>query len=73
MSDPLADALPREIARVRDDVMPAYLALRGTPGVMVEPALALMRASLDAASRAMVDGDVVAMLRALEDLRGYNT
>lgn len=69
----LADALPREITRVRDEVMPAYLALQGMPNVMVEPALAMMRMSLDAASKAMIEGDVVAMLRAYEDLKGFET
>ena len=65
----LGDALPREIARVRDHVMPAYIA-RGPPGAF---ALAMMRTSLDAASRAMIEGDVVAMLRCYEDLKGYET
>ena len=73
MTDTLGDALPREMARVRDEVMPAYLALRGMPNVIVEPALAMMRASLDAAARAMIEGDVVAMLRCYEDLKGYET
>ena len=67
MSDTLGDALPREITRVRDEVMPAYLAI-GAPGAL---ALGMMRVSLDAASKAMIEGDVVAMLRAHEDLKGY--
>lgn len=69
MTDTLGDALPREIARVRDQVMPAYLAI-GAPGSF---ALALMRLSLDAASKAMIEGDVAAMMRAYEDLKGYET
>lgn len=73
MSETLAEALPREMARVRDDLMPQYLALRGIPNVNVEPALYLMRASLDAAAKAMAEGDLVAMLRAYEDLKGYET
>lgn len=48
--DTLGTALPHEMARVRDNVMPQYLALRGMPNVNVEPALYLMRASLDAAA-----------------------
>lgn len=71
--DTLGTALPHEMARVRDNVMPQYLALRGMPNVNVEPALYLMRASLDAASKAMAEGDLVAMLRAYEDLKGYET
>ena len=70
MTDTLGDALPREMARVRDQVMPTYLALQNTPGVWVEPALMMMRHSLDAAAKAMAEGDVVAMLRAHEDLKG---
>jgi hypothetical protein len=69
----LGDALPKEMARVRDQVMPAYLACQGMPNVCVEPALYMMRASLDAAARAMIEGDVVAMLRCYEDLKGYET
>lgn len=69
----LADALPREMARVRDEIMPQYLALRGMPNVIVEPQLAMMRASLDAAAKAMAAGDVVAMMRCYQDLKGYES
>ncbi len=72
-AETLGDALPREMARVRDEAMPQYLALRGMPGVSVEPALTLMRASLDRAAKAMAEGDVAAMLRAYQDLKEYNT
>jgi hypothetical protein len=68
-NDTLGEALPREMARVRDKVMPAYVSV-GDPGKF---ALAMMRASLDAAAKAMAEGDVVAMLRAHEDLKGYKT
>lgn len=37
----LGDALPREMARVRDEVMPAYIAIGPAGGL----ALALMRAA----------------------------
>jgi len=74
VSDPacfetLGDALPREMARVRDKVMPAYLAI-GPSGAF---ALMMMRAALDAAAKAMAEGDVVAMLRAHEALKGFST
>lgn len=69
----LGEALPREMARVRDKVMPAYLALRHMPNVIVEPQLNLMRMDLNNAAKAMAEGDVVAMLRAYEALKGYNT
>jgi hypothetical protein len=68
-TDTLGDALPREMARIRDEVMPAYLEI-GPPGAF---ALAMMRADLDAAARAMAEGDVVAMLRCHESLKGYTT
>ncbi len=63
----LGDALPREIARVRDEIMPAYIEI-GPPGAF---ALAMMRSDLDAASRAMIEGDTVGMIRAYEALKGY--
>ncbi|MFA6135035.1 MAG: hypothetical protein WC869_13550 [Phycisphaerae bacterium] len=67
MSDTLGEALPKEMARVRDKVMPLYVEI-GPPGQL---ALMLMRASLDAAARAMAEGDVIAMIRAHEDLKGF--
>lgn len=63
----LGDALPKEMARIRDEVMPAYVEI----GPAGQFALAFMRQDLDAAARAMAEGDVVAMLRAYEKLKGY--
>jgi len=67
----LAEALPEEMARVRDEVMPAYQdpALQGA-GFF---ALALMRADLDRAAKAMMEGDTVGMMEAYEALKGYET
>ena len=65
----LGDALPREMARVRDEVLPQYIALRGMPNVIVEPQIAMMRADLDAAAKALAEGDVVAMLRVYQSLK----
>lgn len=67
MTETLGTALPKEMTRVRDVVMPAYIEI-GPAGAI---ALAMMRASLDQAQKAMAEGDVVAMLRAYEDLKGY--
>lgn len=64
----LGEALPAEMTRVRDEVMPMYIEI-GPPGAI---ALHLMRTSLDAAAKAMAEGDVVAMLRAYEDLKGFD-
>ena len=63
----LGDALPAEMARVRGEVLPAYL----ESGVGGLPAATMMRRDLDAAARAMAEGDVVAMLRAYEALKGW--
>ena len=68
----LGDALPREMARVRDEVMPQYLALDGLPGVNVGPALLMMRMELDAAAKALAEGDVIAMLHSYKSLKEFN-
>jgi molybdopterin converting factor small subunit len=64
----VGEELPREMARVRDEVMPAYVEI-GPAGSV---ALAMMRRDLDAAAKALAEGDVVAMIRALESLRGFD-
>ncbi len=69
----LGDALPAEMRRVRDEVLPHYLALRGMPRVNPEFAIRGMQADLDAAAKALAEGDVVAMLRAYESLKGWST
>lgn len=66
-SETLAEALPREMARVRDEVMPAYREI----GVAGLPALHMMTLELDAATKAIMHGDTVAMLRHYESLKGY--
>lgn len=68
-TDTLGGALPREMARVRDEVMPAYQAI-GSAGTF---ALLMMRHDLDRAAKAMAEGDTVAMMRAYEALKGYHT
>lgn len=65
----VGEALPIEMARVRDHVMPAYRAI-GQAGAF---ALASMRRDLDAAARALAEQDAVACVRALQELRGYET
>lgn len=69
MTNTLGDALPREMTRIRDEVMPAYVAV-GPAGSF---ALMMMRDALDRAAKAMVEGDAVAMLAAYNDLRGFDT
>lgn len=66
MADSLADDLPREIERVRE-LLPLYDAI--PTGIF---AATMMRNSIKAAHTAMVAGDVVAMIRCYEDLKGYS-
>lgn len=66
-TDTLAEALPREQARVR-----ALIPLYREVGPAANFAIMMMERSLQAADQAAASGDVVAMLRALEDLRGYS-
>lgn len=68
-AETLGDALPKEMARVRDEVMPTY----GAIGPVGHFALSLIRTALDRAARAMAEGDVVEMLRAYEELKGFTT
>lgn len=63
----LAEALPIEMARVRA-MKEQYL---GLPGGVGRPAAHLMELSLRSAESAAASGDVVAMIRAHEDLKGY--
>jgi hypothetical protein len=64
-TDTLGDALPREMTRVRDHVLPAYQSI-GPAGAF---GLAMIRADLDAAQKAMIEGDVVEMLRLYKVLK----
>jgi hypothetical protein len=61
----LTEALPEEQQRVRE-LLPIYDAI--PTGVF---AATMMRQSLARAEQAAASGDVVAMLAAYEDLRGY--
>ena len=71
MSDSLGDELPRQIARVRDEVIPAYEdpKIKGAGAF----AVAMMRADIKAAEKAIADGDVVAMLRCYAKLKDCKT
>ena len=63
----LADALPKEQERVRE-LIPIYEST-GSAGAF---ALAMIKNSLREAEIAAASGDVVAMMRAFEDLRSYD-
>lgn len=64
----LGEELPRQMARVRDRIMPAYIDI-GNAGV---PALTMMRADLDRAAKALAEGDVTAMIVACKSLSEYS-
>lgn len=67
-TDTLGDALPREMARVRDTVIPPYQQI-GPAGTF---AIAMMRADLDRAAKALAEEDVAAMISAYEALKDYS-
>lgn len=62
----LGDELPRQMARVRDELLPVYDAIPGG-----QFAAAFMRADLDAAAKAMIEGDVVEMVRVCKKLQDW--
>lgn len=62
----LAEALPLEIQRIREEVMPIYQTI--PTGAL---AVLMMKQDLLKASAAMAEQDTVGMLRAYEALRGY--
>ena len=66
--DNLGDALPREMARVRDHVLPHYDDL-GPVGVF---GATMIRLDLDAAAKALAEGDVVAMVDIYRTLKETN-
>lgn len=66
----LAEALPVEINRVRG-VQDEFKAMRGMRDVIVEPQIAMMEQSIQLGISAAAAGDVIAMLCAYEDLKGW--
>lgn len=66
-SESLAEALPREQQRVRE-LLPLYDMI---PTGFI--AATLMRQALTRAEQASASGDVVAMLRCYEELRGFES
>lgn len=66
-SETLGEALPREMARVRDELMPLYNSI-GPAGMF---GVAMMRQALDSAAGAMADGDLVRMIAAYQALKEF--
>jgi hypothetical protein len=67
VSATLGDALPEEMARVLDKVLPVYAAM--PEGVF---AATMMRRDLDRAARALAEGDVAAMIAVYKSLQGWS-
>jgi hypothetical protein len=67
----LAVELPKEINRVRA-LQDEFKSLRGMSNVIVEPQIAMMEGSITRAINASSSGDIIAMLRCYEDLKGYS-
>ena len=65
----LGTELPKEMARVRDELMPQYQSIGPAGGF----ALALMRAELDRAMKAIAEGDVVMMIHSYEALKDFKS
>lgn len=65
----LGSELPKEMARVRDDLMPQYQSIGAAGGF----ALALMRAELDRATKALAEGDLVTMIQSYDALKGFKS
>lgn len=63
----LGDALPKEISRVRDELIPMYQSI-GPSGSF---AIALMRQALQKADTAMIEQDLPGMIAAYKDLQGF--
>lgn len=55
----LGDDLPKQMARVRDEIVPIYVEI-GPSGAF---ALMMMRDMLDRADKAMIEGDIVAIVQ----------
>ncbi len=58
--------MPKEMARVRDELLPTYDAI--PTGVF---AATMMRADLDRAACAMIEGGTVEMIRVYKALKAY--
>jgi hypothetical protein len=70
MATNLVGGLGEEIERVTK-IRSLYESLRGTPGVNVEFAIAMMNASLKNAQTALNGGEIEPMMAAIEDLRTF--
>jgi len=65
----LGDELPKEMARVRDVLIPQYISIGPAGGF----AIAMMRRDLDRAAKAMAEGDLPAMIAVYQSLKSYQS
>jgi hypothetical protein len=68
VTESLGEALPKEQARVRELILQYRDPILGGAG---EIAARMMEASLRAADKATINGDVVEMICCYKDLQGY--
>jgi hypothetical protein len=68
MKETLGEVLPKQQARVRDLIIQYRDPLLGGSGIF---AAAMMEQSLKNADNAVMSGDVVKMIEAFNDLKGY--
>lgn len=68
MNETVGDALPAEMARIRDEVIPAYEACGPAASWF---AVGEMEKDLDKSAKAMAEGDLPGMIRQLQALRAY--
>lgn len=64
----LGEELPRQMARVRDEILPHYVSI-GPAGAF---GAAMIRADLDRAAKALAEGDTVEMIRVCQSLQDTN-
>lgn len=65
----LGDALPKEMARVRDVLIPQYESI-GPAGRF---AIGMMLVSLNSATKALTENDLPAMIRAYGELKEFKS
>lgn len=68
----LVEGLSREIARVTE-LKGQYEDMRKLPNVIVEPQIMIMSRDIEAAQKAMGNGDVVEMIKCHANLKGWES
>lgn len=66
----LAEAMPAKIREMNEVIIPAYVEIIPI-SPMTQIVVTIMRAQVHAATEALASGDVIAILRAYEDIKDY--